>query len=98
MIVEYTFGRHPYALQTEIPVQLEPSQKAWLNKNCKYLEYQRLDLETETLLDYIENPPKWTDEEVEVWLDWDVKETIKVKRQVQVEFDTHGGLSAERGV
>ena len=53
----------------------------------------RLDLETETLLDYIEHPPNWTDEEVEAWPDWDAEETIEVERQVQAEFDTRGGLN-----
>jgi hypothetical protein len=77
---------------------LEYYPKRWLNENRKYLGIQRLDLETETLLDYIEHPPKWTDEEVEAWLDWDAEETIEVERQVQAEFDTRGGFSAERGV
>ena len=78
--------------------RLEHYPKRWLNENCKYLGYQRLDLETETLLDYREYPPEWTDEEVEAWLDWDAQETIKVEMQVQAEFDIRGGLSAERGV
>jgi hypothetical protein len=67
-------------------------------QNRRYLGTQRLDLKTETLLDYIEHPPKWTDEEVEAWLDWDAEETIEVERQVQAEFDIRGGFSAERGV
>ena len=62
------------------------------------IQTQRLDLETETLLDYREHPPEWTDEEVEAWLDWDAQETIEVEMQVQAEFDIRGGLSAERGV
>ena len=78
--------------------RLEHYPKRWLNENRKYLGYQRLDLETETLLDYIEYPPNWTDEEVEAWLDWDIEETIEVERQVQAEFDTRGGLGAKRGV
>ena len=77
---------------------LEHYSKAWLNENRKYLGYQRLGLETETLLDYIEHPPNWTDEEVEAWLDWDAEETIEVERQVQAEFDARKGLSGERGV
>ena len=78
--------------------RLELYPKRWLNENRKYLGYQRLDLETETLLDYREYPPEWTDEEVEAWLDWDAQETIEVEMQVQAEFDIRGGLSAERGV
>jgi hypothetical protein len=77
---------------------LEHYPKRWLNENRNYLGYQRLDLEIETLLDYIEHPPNWTDEEVEAWLDWDAEETIEVERQVQAEFDIRGGLSGERGV
>ena len=69
-----------------------------MNENRKNLGFQRLDLETETLLDYIEHPPKWTNEEVEAWLDWDAQETIEVERQEQAEFDAYGGFNAERGV
>ena len=78
--------------------RLEHYPKRWLNENRKYLGYQRLDLKTETLLDYREYPPEWTDKEVKAWLDWDTQETIKVEMQVQAEFDTPGGLSAERSV
>ena len=43
-----------------------------------YLEFQWLDLETETLQDIFESP-NWTDKEVEAWLDWDAQETKEVE-------------------
>ena len=49
-------------------------------------------------MDYIEHPPKWTNEEVEAYLDWDAEETIEIERQEQAEFDIRGGFSAERGI
>jgi hypothetical protein len=72
---------------------LEKHSQRWCNENRRYLGYQRLDLETETLL---EDSPDWTNEEIEAWLDWDAQETIEVEQQVEAELIAAGGFGRQR--
>ena len=74
---------------------LEQYSKAWLNENRRYLGFRRLDLETET---FLEGRAKWTDEEIEAYLDWDIQETIKVEIQEEAKFNRHRGFSREHSV
>ena len=74
---------------------LKQYPQRWRNENRRYLGYQRLDLDTETLL---EDSPNWTNEEIDAWLDWDTEETIEVERQEEADYIARGGPSTERGI
>ena len=61
------------------------------------LPLKRLNLETETL---IEGQPKWTDEEIHAWLDWDQQQEQVTEQQVEAELVAAGGYGGDsrRGV
>jgi hypothetical protein len=61
------------------------------------LPLKRLNLETETL---IEGQPKWTDEEIHAWLDWDRQQEQAIEQQVEAELVAAGGYggNSRRGV
>jgi hypothetical protein len=62
-----------------------------------HLPLKRLNLETETL---IEGQPKWTDEEIYAWLDWDQQQEQVIEQQVEAEVVAAGGYGGDsrRGV
>jgi hypothetical protein len=62
-----------------------------------HLPLKRLNLETETL---IEGQPKWTDEEIYAWLDWDRQQEQVIEQQVEAEVVAAGGYGGDsrRGV
>jgi hypothetical protein len=62
-----------------------------------HLPLKRLNLETETL---IEGQPKWTDEEIHAWLDWDWQQEQVIEQQVEAEVVAAGGYGGDsrRGV
>jgi hypothetical protein len=76
---------------------LEVYSERWCRRNCRYLPKDRLDLQTETLLD---QEPNWTIEEISAWLDNDALKDQEVEQQVETELITAGGFgqSRERGV
>ena len=53
-----------------------------------HLPLKRLNLETETL---IEGQPKWTDEEIHAWLDWDQQQEQVIEQQAEAELVAAGG-------
>jgi hypothetical protein len=61
------------------------------------LPLKRLNLETETL---IEGQPKWTDEEIYTWLDWDQQQEQLIEQQVEAEVVAAGGYGGDsrRGI
>ena len=69
----------------------------WCKEQHRYLPFQRLNLETETLL---EGRPHWTVEEVSAWLDNENIKEQEVERVVEEELISVGGYgqSGERGV
>lgn len=62
-----------------------------------HLPLKRLNLETETL---IEGQPKWADEEIHAWLDWDQQQEQVIEQQVEAEVVAAGGYGGDsrRGV
>jgi hypothetical protein len=74
---------------------LEVYSRRWCNENRRYLGKDRLNLQTETLLD---QAPNWTIEQISAWLDYKALEDEEIERQVEAEFIAEGGFSRERGV
>ena len=48
----------------------------------------------------IEGQPKWTDEEIYAWLDWDQQQEQAIEQQVEAELVAAGGYGGDsrRGV
>jgi hypothetical protein len=48
----------------------------------------------------IEGQPKWTDEEIHAWLDWDRQQEQSIEQQVEAELVATGGYGGDsrRGV
>jgi hypothetical protein len=65
----------------------------WIRERRQELPIQRLDLDTETLLEGIAD---WTNEEVSAWLDWDKIKDQEVERQVEAELVIAGGFGQGR--
>jgi hypothetical protein len=61
------------------------------------LPRQRIDLDTETL---IEGPPGWLTEEIQAWLDWDKAQEEALEQQLEADFVAAGGFGSEsrRGI
>jgi hypothetical protein len=78
---------------------LRAYSRQWIkdNKWRLPLPLQRLDLDTETLLDQ-EDGPQWTDEEIRAWHDYDELEEQRVEEEEEAAFIRRGGFSGERGV
>jgi hypothetical protein len=76
---------------------LERYPVSWCNRNRIFLPRERLDLQTETLL---EGSPNWTNEETSAWLDNEALKEQEVEQQVEAELIAAGGFgqSRERGV
>jgi hypothetical protein len=72
---------------------LEVYSERWCRRNCKYLPKDRLDLQTETLLD---QDPDWTIEEISAWLDNAALEEQEVEQQVEAEIIAAGGYGQSR--
>jgi hypothetical protein len=64
----------------------------WIRERRRELPIQRLDLDTETLL---EGSPDWTNEEVSAWLDRDKIQEQEVERQEDIEYRARGRPSVE---
>jgi hypothetical protein len=60
-----------------------------------HLPLKRLNLETKTL---IEGQPKWTDEEIHAWLDWDRQQEQVIEQQVEAEVVAAEGMEVIVGV
>ena len=71
--------------------------KAVCNSEKWQLPRQRINLETETL---IEGPPGWLIEEIQAWLDWDQQQDQVVEQQVEAEVVAAGGFGGDsrRGI
>jgi hypothetical protein len=71
--------------------------KAICDSHKWQLPKQRIDLDTETL---IEGPPGWLTEEIQAWLDWDQAQEEALEQQLEVEFVAAGGFGSEsrRGI
>jgi hypothetical protein len=67
----------------------------YCKEQVRYLPTQRLDLQSETLL---EGRPHWTTEEIQAWLDNEALKEQEVERQVEAELVATGGFGRERGV
>ena len=76
---------------------LESYSIKYCKAQARFLPIQRLDLETETLL---EGRPHRTTEEIQAWLDYEALEEQEVDRQVEAELVAAGGFgqSRERGI
>jgi hypothetical protein len=61
------------------------------------LPQQRLDLESETLID---GQPNWSREEIYAWLDWDQQQENNIEQQVEAEIVAAGGFGGDsrRGI
>ncbi|KIM92565.1 hypothetical protein OIDMADRAFT_62452 [Oidiodendron maius Zn] len=57
--------------------------KSWCRQNKKFLPYQRLDLESETL---IPGDPNWSYEELYAWLNWDEKKQEEADQEAEAEL------------
>jgi hypothetical protein len=68
----------------------------WCNENRRYLPRERLDLQTETLLE--DEAPKWTHEEISAWLDNEALKEQEIEREVEAELIAAGGFGKQRGV
>ncbi|KAJ8103403.1 hypothetical protein POJ06DRAFT_234429 [Lipomyces tetrasporus] len=71
--------------------------KAVCNGEMWQLPRQRINLETETL---IEGPASWKTEEVQAWLDWEQRQEQDLERQLDTEYAAAGGFGSEsrRGI
>jgi hypothetical protein len=65
----------------------------WIRERRRELPIQRLDLDTEILLEGIAD---WTNAEVSAWLDWDKIKDQEVERQVEAELVIEGGFGQGR--
>jgi hypothetical protein len=65
----------------------------WIRERRQELPVQRLNLDTETLIEGIAD---WTNEEVSAWLDWDKIKDQEVERQVEAEVARAGGFGQSR--
>jgi hypothetical protein len=76
---------------------LDSHSVRYCKEQARFLPIQRLDLETETLL---EGRPHWTTEEIQAWLDYEAIQEQEVDRQVEAELVAAGGFgqSGERGI
>lgn len=68
---------------------LEDYSIQYCKEQLRYLPIQRLDLQSETLL---EGRPHWTTEEIQAWLDNKALEDQEVERQVEAELVAAGGF------
>jgi hypothetical protein len=69
--------------------KLEQYSQRWCRQNKKFLPYQRLNLETETL---IEGDPNWDIEELEAWLDHEKQADQDMEDQFERELIEAGGF------
>jgi hypothetical protein len=75
---------------------LEVYSVRWCNENRRYLPRERLDLQTETLLE--DKAPNWTHEEISAWLDNEALKEQEIEREVEAELIAAGGFGKQRGV
>ena len=78
---------------------LRAYSRQWIkdNKWRLPLPLQRLNLDTETLLDQ-EDGPQWTDEEIRAWHDYKELVEQRVEEEEEAAFIRRGGFSGERGI
>jgi hypothetical protein len=76
---------------------LEPHSIKYCKEQTWFLPIQRLDLETESL---IEGRPHWSTEEIQAWLDNEALKQQDIDRQVEAELVAAGGFgqNSERGI
>ena len=76
---------------------LEPHSIKYCKEQTRFLLIQRLDLETESL---IEGRPHWSTKEIQAWLDNEALKQQDIDRQVEAELVAAGGFgqSGERGI
>jgi hypothetical protein len=67
--------------------------ESWCRQNKKFLPYQRLDLQSETL---IQGDPNWSYKELRAWLDWDKKKQEEADQEAEAELIAAGGFGRVR--
>jgi hypothetical protein len=67
--------------------------ESWCRQNKKFLPYQRLNLQSETL---IQGDPNWSYEELRAWLDWDQKKQEEADQEAEAELIAAGGFGRVR--
>ena len=67
--------------------------ESWCRQNKKFLPYQRLNLQSETL---IPGDPNWSYEELRAWLDWDQKKQEEADQEAEAELIAAGGFGRVR--
>jgi hypothetical protein len=67
--------------------------ESWCRQHKKFLPYQRLNLQSETL---IPGDPNWSYEELRAWLDWDVKKQEEADQHAEAELLAAGGFGRVR--
>jgi hypothetical protein len=67
--------------------------ESWCRQNKKFLPYQRLNLQSETL---ILGDPNWSYEELRAWLDWDQKKQEEADQEAEAELIAAGGFGRVR--
>ena len=71
--------------------------KRWCLQHKKFLPRERLNIETEAL---VQGDPNWSLEELSAWLDWDKKKDEAIEQEVEAELIAAGGFgqNRERGI
>jgi hypothetical protein len=67
--------------------------ESWCRQHKKFLPYQRLNLQSETL---IPGDPNWSYEELRAWLDWDEKKQEEADQEAEAELIAAGGFGRVR--
>jgi hypothetical protein len=67
--------------------------ESWCRQHKKFLPYQRLNLQSETL---IPGDPNWSYEELRAWLDWDEKKQEQADQEAEAELIAAGGFGRVR--
>ena len=67
--------------------------ESWCRQNKKFLPYQQLNLQSETL---IPGDPNWSYEELRAWLDWDQKKQEEADQEAEAELIAAGGFGRVR--
>jgi hypothetical protein len=67
--------------------------ESWYRQNKKFLPYQRLNLQSETL---IPGDPNWSYKELRAWLDWDEKKQEEADQEAEAELIAAGGFGRVR--
>jgi hypothetical protein len=72
---------------------LKDYSSRWIKEQRRYLPQYRLDLQTETLL--VEEPPKWSDEEVISWIDYQAILDEEAEQRAEARLVARGGFGRD---